>query len=192
MATNPVPLQLAPAKGLWYPTYPPNTPQWLIQAFTQAFNAIYQMQGQLLPTGVFAAGSGTVKVPLAPNWTLITNCSITFPRAGLWTVFGMVTFDIKDAADINYIFQASLLVAGLAASTPSTVVVKPNAAQAGNPQILIQGQPTQVTVCGIWQFRVTANGTAQLRVQKDKNADATLKSLADASNSSIGAIWCGT
>jgi hypothetical protein len=183
MATNPVPQPLAPAKGNWYPTPPAGTPDWLKQALRRAFDAIYQTQGQLLPTGL---------VPLAPHWANLTNCVVTLPRAGLWTVVGSVTFDIKDAADVGFAFFVSLLVSGLSSTTPSTTIVKPNAIQSGQPQALVQAQPAQITVAGVWQFRAIANAVAQLQVQKATGADATLTSVADAANSTIGAVWCGT
>jgi hypothetical protein len=191
MATNPIPQPLAPAKGNWYPTYPPDTPQWMQIAFRRAFDSIYQIQGQLSATGVFANGSGTVPVPKSPNWAQVKNCTLIFSRAGLWTVFGSVTFDIKLAGDVNFAFLVSLLVSGLSSANPSTVIVKPNAIQQGTPQALVQSQPTQITVSGVWQFRVVANGVAQLQVQKAAGASATLTSVADAANSMIGAVWCG-
>jgi len=191
MATNPIFAPLAPGSGLWYPTYPPNTPQWMQQAFRRAFDDIYQIQGQLSPAGVFAIGSGTVMVPVAPSWGTLTNCMITFARPGLWTVFGAVTFDIKDAADLGYPFLVQCMVTGLAAATVSTTIVNPNAGQAGNPQVKVESQPSRFTVAGVWQFTVTANGTAQLQVQKGTGADATLTSVADCANSSIAGIWCG-
>jgi hypothetical protein len=192
MATNPVPQPLAPSAGLWYPTPPHDTPTWLKQALRRAFDSIYQMQGQLLPSGAFNVGSGTIKVPLAPAWNALTNCAITLPRAGLWTFFGTVTFDIKNSGDINFVFLVSLLVSGLAASTPSTTIAKPSAIQSGMPQALVQSQPTQITVAGVWQTRVIANARAVLQVQKDKHADAGVHSLADCANSMIAGVWCGT
>jgi hypothetical protein len=190
MATS-VPLPLAPNKGLWYPTPDKDTPEWLKRALRKAFDAIYQTQGQLLPTGVFAVGAGTIVVTQAPNWSAIPGCSITLPRAGLWTAFGSVTFDIKDAGDLNFAFLAGLVVTGLAASTQSTRIANPSARQSGSPQVLVQSQPTQITVSGVWQFNVVANAVAVLQAQKDKLAPNTLSQV-DAANSMIGAVWCGT
>jgi hypothetical protein len=79
----------------------------------------------------------------------------------------------------------------LAATTQSARVVNKTTLQNGQPQALVQSQPTQITVTGVWQFRTVSNAYIQLQCQRDKDATGTT-SLVDASNTMLGAIWCGT
>jgi len=192
MATTPIPAirPLAPGVGQWYPTPPHDTPDWLKQALRRVFDDIYQLQGLLSPAGVFVIGTKPVVVTQAPKWSQIPNCVVTLPRPGSWAAFGSVTFDINAAGDIGKVFLVGLSVSGLAAPAQSTRIINPSAVQPGNPQALVQAQPAQITVAGVWQFHVTVNAAVQLQVQKDKTAPNST-SQADGVNCMLGAVWCG-
>jgi hypothetical protein len=181
------PAQL-PGTGLWYPPPDPSLSKQTQLALRRAFDQIYQISGTLISVGVQATGQGTVVVPAAPNaYAAVTACKVVFPRAGLWLVTGVLSFQVLDAGDLNHPIYGSLLIGGLQQQPGQSIVAARQQAQA---RLLVQAQPETHTIAQTWSFRANANGNAQLQVQKDAAATGT-HTLVDGANSSIMAVWCG-
>jgi hypothetical protein len=183
------PVQLLSGKTPWYPRPDPALSHETKDALRRAFDNIYQIAGTLLPIGVQATGRGTVLIPAtATAPATVPSCQITFQRAGLWLVTGVWSIQVLDAGDLALPITGSLLVAGLQAP-PGQTVVAPTVQQA-KAVLKVQAQPVTHSVAQTWSFRVNANATARLQIQKDPAATGT-HTLADGSNSSVLGVWCG-
>lgn len=179
---------LQPGKQAYYPALDSSVSATVRQAFRRAFDNIYKIAGQLLSTGVYAHGNATVQIPVAPEVANVPGCQITLARAGLWSITGAFTIDVKDAGDVGSLFTGSLFVSGLVAAAPASQINKPSVTQPGAALLKVQAQPQIVTIAQTWQVNVDVNATAKLQIQKDTGSGT---SLADGKNSSITAIWIG-